>query len=238
MFFDLAALFETVTFICISLIMVSVALRPSGIREAIKASSVLFISSALLGGIMSALYSVMSDMFEGINISSGGSNLTPATRIILSAVSLCGSLFLTRLHGTGRLPEYGEGEVVIWKKKKILRGVFDTGNLLTDPLSGRAVIVVKASCLRGIISNSFINAATSGDAAISHSITDRERARFRLIPAKGIGGSTYLYGLVPDSITVIYTYKGKTKRCERDAVIAFIQGDDTDFDCIIPSSII
>ena len=237
LFIELAAIFETITFVSVSLIMVSVGFRPSDIRETLKTSSVLFISSALLGGLMSALYSIMADLLKGANYTSDTSYLTPSLIIILAIVSLCASLFLTRLHGTGNLPDFGEVEIVLWNEKKTLRGVFDTGNLLTEPLSGRAVIIVKASCLRGIVSDFFIKEALSAD-TLPRLLTDRERVRFRLVPAKGIGGSTYLYGLIPDGLTVIYTCRSKIKKCKRDAVIAVMRDDSEEFECIIPSSII
>ena len=239
LFFGIAVVFEIVTFISISVIMVCVAFKPLGIREIFKTSGVLFISSALLGGTMSAFYSVLSNFFRNTSdVSEDDSLISPILVLVLALISLCTSLLLTKLHGSGKLPDCADVEIVFLKKKRRLRGIFDSGNMLTEPLSGRPVIPVRASCLRGIVSNSFIKTSLSRETEVDKITDINERSRFRLIPAKGIGGSTYMHGLIPDSVTLIYSYRGKERVIQRDAVIALMRENEADVECIIPSSII
>jgi hypothetical protein len=201
-------------------------------------SIVLFVSSALLGGIMSSLYNIFTDtLSDFFDSSSTASNLTPIVIFALATVSLLASLFLTRLHGSGNLPRQCDVEIYLFGKRTILRGMLDSGNLLRDPISGRSVVLVKASLLGGCVSPKFLDDCTNYGRNTFDSMTNEEKKRFRLIPAKGIGKTSCLYGLVPDKLIFIYVCAGKTLKVERDAIIAVMHDYDCDVDCIVPSSI-
>ena len=188
---------------------------------------------------MSALYSMLNSMLgEMLGAQSEGALLSPALFFALGAVSFFAAMFLCRLHGSGNYPDTGEIEIKLWGKSAICIGIIDSGNLLSDPLSGRPVVVVRNSCV-SMITGSYrmygqphIGKDTLGN------MTDKERVRFRLIPAKGIGGTAYLYGFVPDELTLKYEYKGKTKLKETNALFAVVNDEDIDCECIIPRALI
>ena len=238
-FLPLTGYFDIIVFLCVSVLMSCITFRPDTLRETGRISLVLFISSALLGGVMSALYGVLGNMLgKMLGETSGGVVLSPALFFLLGGVSFIAAMFLCRLHGSGNCPDSGEIEIKIWGKSTRCKGIFDSGNLLCDPLSGRPVIVVKESCVRPISLCGIRDARLCSGMARLDSMTDRERSRFRLIPARGIGGEAYLCGFVPDGLTLEYSHKGRRRRKQTNAIFAVVPDSDIDVECIIPASIV
>jgi stage II sporulation protein GA (sporulation sigma-E factor processing peptidase) len=104
----------------------------------------------------------------------------------------------------------------------------DSGNLLTDPIGARPVIIVKSAQLAAIL-------APYGDEKAFESEDGKLYGRMRLIPASGaFGKNVILYGFIPDSLTVL---KNGSKACV-DAVVAvdFTKGDFAGFCAIAPAA--
>ncbi len=238
LFFDLNSVIEIGIFVLVCVIMICVAFKPERITETLKYSGVMFVSSSLLGGIMSASYSAVSVFFSKYMNMPDDQFMSPLAFCLLACFSMGAALVLTRLHGAGNMPKRAGVCIVLFDREITSEGIVDSGNLLTDPLSGKAVIVMRAELFRGILTEQFIMGAVQCDIETPYLLTGKERARFRLIPAKGVGKDLYLYGINPDKIYINVAKKKKTVRVERDAVIALTEQLGPNIDCIIPSSLI
>ena len=239
-FLSLHAFCETAVFVLECVVMSCIALSPESLFAALKYSAVMFISSSLLGGIMSAAYSAANEIFLKELESGTQKGISPLVFSILACFSMAAALFLTRLHGTGNLPERAQVCITVFDKKAQVEGIFDSGNMLRDPLSGKSVIIVPPDVFGCVLSRSFIDGAKRADLHTCYELPDKEKKRFRLIPATGIAESTYLYGLLPDSVEIKYQKKGKTYSLQRDAVIGLSDGKGLsgDIRCVIPQAII
>ena len=105
----------------------------------------------------------------------------------------------------------------------------DSGNLVRDPMDGRAVILVKASVLRELsLSPERLLAADTGKDALCR--------RLRLIPCQMGGRSCLLYGVRADHIYL----ERKQKREEISAVIAWDKEDGTygGYPALVPSAVL
>ena len=239
-FLGLGFWIELFVFLVVCLLMCAIALAPDSFLEAFRYSAVMFISSSLIGGIMSASYSTFNTVFSELVNKSEKIVISPLVFSLLACFSMVAALFLCRLHGSGSLPDKAEVSVTLLGKSINVEGILDSGNMLKDPLSGKLVIVVSSQLLSHVLSKKFIQAADKADISAVYSISDEERKKFRLVPSSSLGGGSYLFGVLPDDLKITYTKKGKKRSVKRDAVIALAprQSLRGDIRCVIPQSII
>ena len=93
-----------------------------------------------------------------------------------------------------------------------LNGIFDSGNLLTDPLSGRPVIVAAEEALLPLLPEEMRRAFLSKDPAAMTVLPPDLARRIRLIPSRSVGGSVLLSAFLPDAVRI--------NGVEKDALLA------------------
>ena len=159
----------------------------------LRISAAFALISALLGGIMTALYAGINRLelpFEALQ----GEGLSVWMFAVLAAVSgilsLRGGRFLGRSHRAKSVTL----EVEMMGRCVTLRAMVDSGNLLRDPMSGRSVIVAEREKLREILPNGLEGDAWMRDAELAR--------RVRLIPARTATGEGMLRAILPDRLTV------------------------------------
>lgn len=97
-------------------------------------------------------------------------------------------------------------------KRERFKGFCDSGNLITDPMTGKSVIVVDRTELQQIIDISYFDSYSSGEKA---------EIAIHIIPINTAGGRSLLPAFHPDKILLEYTDKrNKTITTEIDALIA------------------
>ena len=131
--------------------------------------------SMSLGGIMSALYSAIGLPPDAMT---SAPEASPVLFAAVSAASAAISLLWARSkkRGTRTAAVRIEADGVSWE----LTALVDSGNLLREPISGRAVIIAAKAKL---------------------AIDERAMAsRLRLIPAGGVTGDRLLAGFLPDRV--------------------------------------
>ena len=97
----------------------------------------------------------------------------------------------------------------------------DSGNLLTDPLSGLPVILVTDEKFKAITGESSDTVLQNGKLI----------SKIRFIPASSAGGDTMLYGVISD----VVLKKAKGKEVPYKAVIAVCKNSGfADFDGVFP----
>ncbi len=232
--------FEIAVFLLVCVIMCSVALSPDGVMSTLKYSAVMFVASSLIGGVMTASYGALSTLLSGYLDDGEIIKISPLLFSLLASLSMAAALFLCSLHGSGNMPDKCEMEITLLGKVIKTHGIFDSGNMLSDPLSGRAVIIVERKVLSGVLSDVFISGAVCGESIGVFRLPTKEKKLFRLVPMKSVGGSTYLWGVICDNIKITYQKKGKTKSIVRDAVVALSDASvmGTEVKSIVPQSII
>ncbi len=185
-----------------------------------------------LGGVMTALYSIVGRVSGGVGAVNASANPTssPLTFIIISLMSAGVSLMYGKFKKQSADRQHILADISIFGNKFSLTLLCDTGNLLRDPFGNKPVLVVSAKSLENSMPPELIGAVYN----IGNIVTLPEPVtkRIRMIPADSVTGGGMLIGFVPDYICI----DGRTV----DALIA-ISAQNTDYggcDGIIPKTLI
>lgn len=197
-----------------SCLMVLVTFRPRHWVEFLRYFGFFYLASFVTGGAVYALASLFADAspLGGMVIVSGHAfwRLNPGFFLALAVpvVYLLGKTAWNRMerlkHREGNLWRV---RISIDDKQIELTGLLDTGNALTDPLSGLPVAVVEWSALEPLLPASVAEAYRENrDAALSlgnQEIGSDWQSRFRIVPYRGVGGTTgMLLAFRPSGFTV------------------------------------
>ena len=172
--------------------------------------------SSILGGIMTALSSMLERSgFASLEYESGDDISVWLFTIIAAAggaAAFVGGKRMKRIVAS----KSADVEIKMNGKSIVIRAMTDTGNMLTDPLSGRAVALCELDAIEKLLPSEMIDYWRSGE--FSSCISSEFASKIRFIPARGaLGGKTSLLAAVePDAVTVI---NDKRKR-EADILIA------------------
>lgn len=172
--------------------------------------------SAALGGFMTAVYSLanragLSGNVSGaeLGVSDGGMSAWVFALIAASgaAAAVIGGRRL-RLRSSG---ERMRVTVNIGGREASFEGMTDSGNLLSDPLSGRRVMICELGALDGLIDPATAALIRSGGPASGAArISSSEAAKLRFIPASGTLGDGILCALTPESVTLTNEKNGRS----------------------------
>lgn len=168
----------------------------------IKHSALIWGCGALLGGVMSAVITA----FGSTHTAAGnkvGSPYALAAAVAAAAVYITIRLMRSKKRG-------GSTEISVEFRGKSIKftALCDSGNLLSDPISGDPVIPVSADVLRTLTGDTVSRALSecSTDVLISYNIP------IRIIPHKSAGGTGLSCALIPDRVH-IGGKKGRDVRC-------------------------
>ena len=174
--------------------------------------------SAALGGFMTAIYSMLNRFdlpLESVNEKGDGISiwLFGLLAVASGLWTMLGGDFFKRAC-TSRVADV---DITYRGNKVTLRALVDTGNMLSDPISGKSVIVVEnkiASRLIGRI------ASVSGMRGDLDAMDEEDRLKLRLIPISTAAGESVLYAFLPENVTVTVKKKNKRRQMEIDALFA------------------
>lgn len=178
----------------------------------------------LLGGVMTALFGLLDGM-SGAPTVSGSEDIRTlpgkiplgwmaVTALIIGIAAIAGGRFVKK-KGIARDCRVS---VITDNGSFIFEGICDSGNLLKDPLSGRAVIVLRKREMLDILPDELKAIFESEDpSGLSRLDTG---ASVRLIPSSSVGGSKLLMGYLPKRVSI--------DGIEKSAVLAM--GDDNGYD--------
>ncbi len=172
-----------------------------GLRRILHTSLIFALVSMVVGGVMTALYSLLNRLdlpFEALQ----GDNLSVWLFGLLAIAGGFAAAKGGRLMGLSDKTKSVAVEAVLFEKKIVLRAMVDSGNLLRDPVSGRSVIVAEREKMRTVLPFSLPRDAKNDErTALSFLKAHPEAAsRLRLIPAKTATGEGLLPAIVPDSL--------------------------------------
>ena len=210
-----------------------------GFRRYLLSVLVYFLLSMALGGVMTALYSLWNRLGltellpkeeEGL-----GTWLFTALALLGGGITLWGGRLFRR---SASIRECAV-TVEVDGRTVVLQGLVDTGNLLRDPLGGRAVICVQQEKLYTILSDSLQSALEDPTAmtALSGLQNPKDARRIRLIPADTATGGQLMAGIMPDRVVLSYTVNRKNVDKETDVILG-LSRSLTQTEALVPSELL
>ncbi len=218
-----------------------VALKKQGnIKETLFFSLTFTATSILLGGFMTVLFSFFNKIGLNRFFSAGGDNTDDGGAVWLFALFAGISAVISLVGGKMFLRRSSRRsctvEVTLLGKTATLRAICDSGNLLREPISGKACIVADSKKLAIILPKEFLNFGIFGGEDMCGGSTELGR-RIRAVPSRSVGGESLLCAFRPDKIQIKI---GGTVR-EADTYIAISHegfADSEEFDALVPSELI
>lgn len=156
-------------------------------------------------GIFLAVSAAFGGAVWAVSLGGGGREAALSGRVLLLSFALCYGAVSLLFHGRHALPDRARCEVrlVFLGKECRFMALRDTGNSLSDPLTGAPVMLVSPHALltalpqaEAIFSGDGVSALEKADAA------PELKGRFRLIPYTAVGGPGLLPVFRPEGLTV------------------------------------
>lgn len=221
LFFDLLA--------AMALAGVAFAQRGNGLLRHLRVTGAYFLSSVLLGGVMTALYAFLNRLALPLDrMQKDG--LEAWIFALLGATAGLATLKGGRLFAFSARRRYVTLTATLFGRTVTLRALIDSGNLLQDPLSGRGVIVVDRRALRGLLPEKLLAADTPQK--LTDLLEDYELARLiRLIPVRSATGEGLLPAVIPEQLRV--TDRRTTYSGDQLLAISDLGEDAHDFDAVM-----
>jgi len=126
---------------------------------------------------------------------------------------------------------YADVEIAMEGRTVNMKGMVDTGNFLTDPLSRKPVMIISATAAKQFLSDEFVEEAVNGRKTqiLSETMMNSKYAnRIRMIPFQSIGEERgYLVGIRPDLIRIgIHSRNGsdRTLTVSEGSILAIYKG--------------
>lgn len=220
----------------ICLLICAIVFTKNGIgRSNTLLCSFLFLGiSMMMGGAMTAIFNLLNRLdlpLEGI-VSDGIS-----TYIFAIVAAVAGFISLKSGQIASHRSTVSECRVIIrfGDKTATLNALIDSGNLIREPISGKAVIVVDREALAKAVDIAVFDRFTRGDQ------TKNNLRSLRLIPIKTASGSGMLAAAMPDEVTLSFTDgKGKERCITADAMIApsSLDSGADGYSAILPAELI
>lgn len=208
---------------------VAFAQRGNGLLRHLRVTGAYFLSSVLLGGVMTALYAFLNRLALPLDrMQKDG--LEAWIFALLGATAGLATLKGGRLFAFSARRRYVTLTVTLFGRTVTLRALIDSGNLLQDPLSGRGVIVVDRRALRGLLPEKLLAADTPQK--LTDLLEDYELARLiRLIPVHSATGEGLLPAVIPEQLRV--TDRRTTYSGDQLLAISDLGEDARDFDAVM-----
>lgn len=169
-------------------------------RRRLRCTAVFMAVSAAFGGAVWAL-----SMAGGMEWNERA-YLPVSSRALLLAFALCWGGAELLFRARGRLPDKPRAAVTLTflGKECSFMALLDSGNSLTDPVSGAEVMVVSPHALLPVLGSavSVFTVATAVEQVEALNAIPELRGKFRLIPYSALGTKGLLPAFRPDKLTV------------------------------------
>lgn len=163
-----------------------------GFREILKSSTAVFFIASLIGGVMT--------VGEGLVYPSEEESRTLSGNFILAICGICAVYAMMRIIGKRAIANSVQVRVNLLGRQVAFTALVDSGNLLREPISSRAVILVSRNVFRRILDDDELAKLCSGRVA---EISDRGlAARVRAVPVHNHLSSVIKYGIVADKVNI------------------------------------
>ena len=202
-------------------------------KKTILSSLLYFLVSMAIGGIMTALFNLVNkldlpfDMADGDGLSVWGFALLA---ILAGIFAIFGGNFIFKKKEIKDC----QLKIVFDGQEKTFNGMSDSGNLIRDPISGRAVIIIDRKLADGFVDKKILDDFIIGIPPQAHSYSG-----MRIAPISTVSGKSVIVLLRADKITLTYTRGSKQESICPDAMFALgdIGKSAEGYDAIIPYSL-
>ena len=202
--------------IFVALIMCIICFKETKISRFIISYAMFWGVSALMGGFMSLIFSIFNKIFYTYIVNSKliATNAYNGVRfIVVALISILASFIVTRIYNSKKAIKNVQIEIEFENNSYSLNGLCDSGNLLTEPLSGKSVILVSQSSMLG------------GE------IKNHPDYKKRYIPYTSVNAKGILKGIIPKKIII--------NDSEVDAIVATSEENDFGgYEALVPISLI
>ena len=202
LFIKIGKIFALVIDIGVCVLMCAVAFHRKGKISTLPLNVLVYFAiSMALGGFMTAIFNLLNKVNLPIekNSSDGISVWAFSVLAIISAViTLVGGRFFKKRTSH----KSADVKITYNGKSKTLLALADSGNLLREPISGKACIIADISSLSDILSKDMVSAARKKDISAIKNFSDRDAKSVRIVPIRTAGGEGILLALKVESVTV------------------------------------
>lgn len=200
--------------VLVSILMCFIAYFEKSIKRFVGMFVVYWGVGACLGGFMSVFYSLLNKLLaDYINDYTYNKVYTGARFFIVSALAILISMLLGRFFTNEKQIKSVPIEIIVKDRSFSITALCDSGNLLTEPISGKAVVLV------------------CNETELGKEILSTPDIYKRYIPYTGVGGEGMLKGIIPKTI--------KINGLERVAVVASIEKKDfAGYEACVPMSLV
>ncbi|MBQ7347417.1 MAG: sigma-E processing peptidase SpoIIGA [Clostridia bacterium] len=179
---------------------ITFAERRLSVLRVLQCAAVQVLVSMIIGGVMTALYSVLNRLdlpFEVLQ----GDGLSVWTFALLTAVAGVATVRGGSFLGISQKTKSVTVRAKLFGNEITLSAMVDSGNLLRDPVSGKSVIVADLDRISHVLPPALLRACQSGNHADWLSTYEHAKVT-RPIPAQTATGASLLLAIVPDSLTL------------------------------------
>ena len=204
------------------------ATKKASFQTLLRCTVVGVLTSMILGGVMTALYS----LFNRIHLPLDSKQENSASILVFALIAALAGVATVqggRFLGLSKKSEYITVNAVLFGRSVTLRAMVDTGNHLREPMSGRSVIVADKTRILAVLPTSLSQALESPSA--EKWLSEKQYAtQIRLIPTNTATGTGMLPAILPDKLTL--TNGKETYAADYLIAPAPIKGN-SDFDAVI-----
>ncbi len=172
-------------------------------KNTLPCYSLFYGTGCLLGGAMTAFFTFMN----GVNTVSTESSAPPG-KIPLGWMAVSAAVMGVAAIAGGRMAKRKRSlrpcrlAVVSHIGSFVFDAMTDTGNLLTDPMSGKAVILLQKKEFLSLLPNELVPIFDNADPNGLSEIDTQFLTSVRLIPSVSVGGDKLLFAYIPKKITI------------------------------------
>lgn len=165
-------------------------------------------TGCLLGGAMTAIFGVIDSLPGTRTVFVDGAYRTVSGDIPIGWSAVVAAIIAVSAIASGRAAkrrrQASEYRVTVTFEGRSaeLTGICDSGNLLTEPITGRPVIIITGEAMKGLLPAALCSCFLSGDPLALPDVPAEYIRAIKLIPIESVGGKKLLAGLLPDSVTV------------------------------------
>ncbi len=225
-FLDFSKVFFAVTKIAVSILMIFTAFGKRKFGDTFRLLTIFYICGFLFSGFMMFInYVTKSDSF----FIKGGIvyfDVSAMEIVVSSMAAFSVAEILKRLFRRGEPEGTFMARIFFGEKSAVLKGFTDTGNMLSDPLSGAPVAVASPSALEKILPQKMLFEMMKSNLSTEY--------KLRLIPCKTVSGCVLMAAFRPDKMIV----KNAVGEFETEDVLVAVSKNVPDNTIIIGKNII
>jgi len=190
--------------ICIFMCFIVFHSKKSTVSRLLSAVAVFVLISAVIGGIMTALFNQLNRL--DLPLQNGGDNISAWLFLLLATISAITAFKGGDYFCKTSSQKMVDADITLNGKSITVCGITDSGNILHDPVSGKPVIITDVRAAATILPDTIKESIISGNIDLISNVPPQYINKIRIIPCSSISGNRLIIGIVPDSIVIHNEY--------------------------------